>query len=82
MNRPVFSSHAQSLLTEREIPESWVWRALENFDRRYLGPDENYHYLKKIIENEGRVLRVVVNEQIDPPRIVTLFFDRRLRGKL
>jgi hypothetical protein len=34
--------------------------------------------MKVIHEFGGRVLRVVVNEQKNPSRIVTVFFDRQM----
>ena len=37
------------------------------------------HYTKPIRERNGRVLCVVVNPYENPRRIVTVFFDRRLR---
>jgi hypothetical protein len=43
-----------------------------------MGKDGNMHYTKPIRERDGRVLRVVINPYVDPQRIVTLFFDRRL----
>jgi hypothetical protein len=39
------------------------------------------HALGRIAEHDGRVLRVVYNATVDPPRIVTVYFDRRQRGK-
>ena len=38
------------------------------------------HYLYRVDEFDGRVLRVVLNENVKPPRIITVFFDRSLRG--
>jgi hypothetical protein len=40
------------------------------------------HRLGKIDEFEGRVLRVIVNPQLEPIRVITAFFDRAMRGKL
>lgn len=40
------------------------------------------HYLLPIRENENRVLRVIVNNVVNPNRIVTFYFDRTMRGKL
>ncbi|CAG0945826.1 hypothetical protein ANRL1_02583 [Anaerolineae bacterium] len=77
----VFTEHAKDVLTERSIPEEWVWRTLDIPDTRRTGTDGNKHYTKAIVENEGRILRVVVNESVEPKRIVTVFFDRRLRRK-
>jgi len=38
-------------------------------------------FLPAIPEHEGRVLRVVVNAEAHPERVVTAFFDRRLRRR-
>lgn len=40
------------------------------------------HRLSKIDEFEGRVLRVIVNPNVDPIRVITAFFDRGMRDKL
>jgi hypothetical protein len=66
------------MLKEREIPEEWMWRAIREPDRTETEADGNIHYMKAIPEHGGRFLRVVVNPHIQPRRIVTLFFDRRL----
>jgi hypothetical protein len=76
-----FSSHAKDMLTERNIPEEWVWRTINSPDSKETSADDNMHYTKTIEENEGRVLHVVVNENVEPHRIVTVFFDRRLWRK-
>jgi hypothetical protein len=36
----------------------------------------------KIAEFGDRVLRVVVNTQVVPERVVSVYFDRRMKGKL
>ena len=76
-----FSKHANDMLIERNIREEWVWRTIDDFDNKETGTDNNIHYLKVIDENEGRILRVVVNSNVEPHRIVTVFFDRRLQRK-
>lgn len=73
-----FSSHAKDMLLERDLLEEWVWRAINTPDHEEQQPDGNTHYTKAIEEREGRILRVVVNETVQPHRIVTVFFDRRL----
>ena len=75
------SSHAKDMLSERCIPEEWVWRTIHAPDHTETGADNNVHYLKAIEENAERILRVVVNRRVRPSRIVTVFFDRRLRRK-
>jgi len=74
-----FSSHAKEMLVEREILEEWVWRAIETPGAKTAGADGNVHYTKAIRERGGRVLHVIVNPSASPHRIVTVFFDRRLR---
>jgi len=66
------------MLQEREIPEEWMWWAIHEPDRTEARADGNIHYIKAIPEHRGRFLRVVVNPHVQPERIVTLFFDRRL----
>ena len=39
------------------------------------------HALRRIPEYGDRVLRVVYNPSHNPPRVVTMHFDRRQRGK-
>jgi hypothetical protein len=40
------------------------------------------HYLGTIPEHGHRVLRVVINRQVSPVRVVTVFFDRKMKGQL
>jgi hypothetical protein len=61
--------------------EDWVERAIASPDRRETDADGNIHYLKGIPERGDRILRVIVNAVADPCRIVTAFFDRRVKGK-
>ncbi len=76
------TKHAKEMLQEREIPEEWMWRALGNPDIIEEKEDGTVHYVKKIPEHGGRFLRVVVNPHTYPQRIITLFFDRRLKRRL
>ncbi|MFQ5895471.1 MAG: DUF4258 domain-containing protein [Nitrospinota bacterium] len=76
-----FSQHARDMLKERNIREAWVRLAVENPEKREPKEDGTVHYIRSIGEHGGRCLRVVVNPAVQPPRILTLFFDRRL-GKL
>ncbi len=69
------------MMMERKISEDWIWRALNDAEKAYAGEDGNLHFIKAIPERENRALHVVVNPVVSPKRIVTLFFDRRLRSK-
>jgi Domain of unknown function (DUF4258) len=77
-----FTDHAGDMLHERNIPEGWVRRTIDSPDRTVLGADGNLHYIKAVPEHEGRFLRVIVNPHVTPNRVVTIFFDRRLRRSL
>jgi hypothetical protein len=75
------STHAQDMLNERRISESWVWSTITEPDDVWEGQDGNTHYAKVIVERGSRVLHIVVNQNATPQRIVTAFFDRRLKKK-
>lgn len=81
MPEPIFSLHARDMLKERDIPEEWVLRTIKAPEEKGVGRDGNLHYYKSLPERENRVLHVVVNEAVEPNRIITLFLDRRRRIK-
>jgi hypothetical protein len=72
------SAHFLAMLRERDIRREWVDRTVREPDRTKEPGDGTKHYMKRILENEGRWLRVVVNITVTPQRYVTTFFDRRL----
>ena len=74
------SEHAYEMLRERNIQEAWVKSAIENPDKKEVNDDGTVHYIRAIEEYGGRYLRVVMNPASTPQRIVTVFFDRRMRG--
>ena len=80
----VFTTHAVTVMTERNIPVEWIEQVLKSpnqtEDDRHDG--ELKHFLRVIKENDNRILRVVTNDHSQPKRIVTLFFDRKQRKKL
>jgi len=78
MEEVTLSRHAKDMLAERNITEEWLWCTIKAPDEKRRGDDGNMHYMKAIREREGRILRVVVNPDVYPNRIVTVFFDRRL----
>jgi len=79
------SKHAKKVLAEREIQLEWLERTLREPVLRRPDPDDSSlerRYWWAIPEFEGRVLRVLVNVAIEPVRVVSVFFDRSMRGKL
>ena len=69
------------MLKERNIPEEWVWRTINDHEWQNIGEDENVHYYKSIPEHGERILHVVVNPGVTPRKVVTVFFDRVARRK-
>jgi hypothetical protein len=77
------SEHAAGVLAERGIETTWVVRVLTKPERTEADRADPAltHALGRITERDDRVLRVVYNASVHPPRIVTVYFDRRRRGK-
>jgi hypothetical protein len=78
------SEHAGDALVKRKISIEWLECAL--ISPQYVEPDSEdkvlEHRLAAIPDHGNRVLRVIVNLQAKPARIVTLYFDRRMKGRL
>ncbi|MFH1086669.1 MAG: DUF4258 domain-containing protein [Chloroflexota bacterium] len=76
------TEHARSAMQKRGIRLAWLERALA--EPGWREPDavdcQLEHRLAIISEFGDRVLRVIVNTEADPERVVTMYFDRRLRG--
>ncbi|HUT51797.1 MAG TPA: DUF4258 domain-containing protein [bacterium] len=71
--------HAEDALEKRRIPREWMERVLsspESSEPDSIDP-ELEHRLAPIEEFEGRILRVIVNTAAVPPRVITVYFDRR-----
>ena len=76
------SKHAKDMMYERDIPTEWVEAVLSQPDTQEQQIDGTVHFIKKISAYGNNFLRVVIDPRVDPQRVVTLFFDRRLkRGK-
>ena len=79
-----FTRHAIQVMMERAIPVEWVERALAEPEIREPDPNdpEVERFFRRIPENDDRVLRVAANVGDIPWRVVSVFFDRSMRGKL
>ncbi len=75
-----FTQHAEDILDERRLEREWVLRAIERPERSEEPEEGTRHFLLRIPERQGRVLRVVVNTTVEPWRVVTAFFDRKMKG--
>lgn len=78
------SQHAHDVLTERKIPVEWLERALHEPELKRPDPADATleRRYRKIPEHANRVLRVVVNTTVAPERVVSVYFDRTMKGKL
>jgi Domain of unknown function (DUF4258) len=78
------SGHALIRLGERKIETAWLEQAVTRPQRTM--PDEDNpaleHRLAAIAEKGYRVLRVVCDPRANPLKIVTVHFDRSMKGKL
>ncbi len=79
-----YTSHALEAIEERGIRFEWVERAVAAPGRRVRDPNDRAveRFFSSIPENSDRVLRVAVNTESDPWRVVTTFFDNAMRGRL
>jgi hypothetical protein len=75
-----FTTHAENMLHERNINREWVQRTIFEPVKTETKEDGSTHYLKPISEREDRILRVVTIKDNHSLRIITVFFDRRIRS--
>ncbi len=78
------TQHAKDALIKRGISMEWLERAVKSPD--HTEPDATdpvqEHRLAVISENGDRVLRAIINPHTTPIRVVTLYFDRKMKGRL
>lgn len=79
-----YTKHAQFVMAQRAIPVAWVERALESPELIVPDPEDAAVERRfcRIPEFGGRILRVAVNCTVEPTRVVSVFFDRGMKGKL
>jgi hypothetical protein len=78
------TQHARDVLAERHIPMEWLERVMREPELKQPDPADAAleRRYRKIPEHENRVLRVVVNTTVAPERVVSVYFDRTMKGKL
>ena len=76
-----YTRHAVDVMRERLIPKEWVESAVTEPDLRAPDPNdpEVERFFRRIPERGDRVLRVAVNTNVAPWRVVSVFFDRSRR---
>ena len=79
-----YTRHAVHAMEERLIPRQWVESAVVKPTLRTSDPNdpEVERFFRRIPEHGDRVLRVAVNTRVAPWRVVSVFFDRSMRGEL
>ena len=78
-----FTRHATTVMAERTISQVWVERTIANPGLRLPDPNdpEVERFFGRVPERGDRVLRVAVNTHAVPWRVVSVFFDRAMRGE-
>jgi hypothetical protein len=79
MSRYNYSQHFNDRIFERNIKVEWVIDVIENYDDSFQSNSSEVHYIKTIVQNENRCLKVIVNPITKT--IITAFFDRSLKKR-
>ncbi|MFA5236716.1 MAG: DUF4258 domain-containing protein [Methanoregula sp.] len=74
-----FSAHAKVMMQERMIEEDWIISTVQAPDMTEIKREDEIHYIRQTPQNGGKFLRVIINPIVRPPRVITVFFDRRVQ---
>ena len=79
-----YTEHALHVMAERSISIEWVEIVVNEPELRMSDPNDSEveRFYRRIPEHGNRVLRVAINTNAAPWRVVTVFFDRSMRGEL
>jgi len=78
------TEHAKLRISDRQISLNWIemtLRAPQKVELDSKDPDLR-HALLAIGDYDNRVLRVIYNVKVTPNKVVSVYFDRKMRGKL
>ena len=78
----VYTKHAEYVMEERGIKIEWVRETIDNPDMKETSEDGKLHIIRQIEEYGNRYLRVIIEPECEPKKIITVFFDRRLRRSI
>ena len=80
----VYTEHALNAMAEREISQDWVGQTVVAPDMRAPNPNDpdTEFFFRREREQGDRVSAVAVNTNAAPWRVVTVYFDRGMRGRL
>jgi hypothetical protein len=84
MTRYDLSQRSKDVISERHIRLAWLEQVLDSPELREADRDDRelMHHVGRIKEYGNRALRVVFKKSVSPVRIVTVYFDRKMKGKL
>ena len=79
-----YTRHAAQAMQERMILPDWVESVVTEPAMRTADPNDPdvERFFRRIPEYGDRVLRVAVNTSVAPWRVVSVFFDRGMKGTL
>ena len=79
-----YTKHAVDVMDEREIPVEWIEFVVSEPELRTPDPNDFAveRFFRRIPEQGDRVLRVAVITRAPTWRVVSVFFDRNMRGKV
>ena len=80
----IYTEHATTRMALRKIPKDWIERVVAQPLLIAQDPDdpEVELFYGSVPEFGNRVLLVAVNTHVAPWRVVTVFFDNRMKGQL
>jgi len=78
------TDHCQTRIQERGILLEWICDVIQNPQKLKIDPDDpsKLYAFKTIPEYGNRVLRVIYNKDKTPWTIISVYFDRNMKGKL
>jgi hypothetical protein len=84
MRRYDLSRHAKGRDLCAPDSDAWLEQVLDSPEVVEADRDdpELVHHIGRIKEHGNRALRVVFNKAMGPARIVTVYFDRKMKGRL
>jgi hypothetical protein len=84
MRRYDLGRHAKDVISARQLRLAWLEQVLNSPELVEADRDdpELVHHVGQIKEHGNGALRVVFNKSVSPVRIVTVYFDRKMKGRL
>jgi hypothetical protein len=78
------AAEAKDVISARQNRLAWLEQVLDSPDLVEANRDdlELVHHIGRIKEHGNRALLVVFNKSMGPVRIVTVYFDRKMKGRL